>query len=98
MLVLLLGMAIAALGAGFIKVDFFASDQLRLFYVNISMPTSTSLQGTLDKVIEIEEAVSENLAEHEVRSVVSYSGQQFTEMEPLFGDHYGQILVSLNPC
>ena len=97
-LVFFLAMAVSALAAGFIKVDFFASDQLRLFYVNISMPTSTSLQGTLDKVLTIEKVVNKHLEDDEVRTVVSYAGQQYTEMEPLFGDHYGQILVSLNPA
>ena len=97
-LVLLLVVAVSGLMAGFIKVDFFASDQLRLFYVNVSMPTSTSLQGTLDKVIVIEKVVNKHLEDHEVRTVVSYAGQQYTETEPLFGEHYGQILVSLNPA
>ncbi len=98
MLVLLLVMAVGALGAGLIKVDFFASDQLRLFYVNVSMPTSTSLQGTFDKMLAIEKVVNKHVKDSEVRTVVSYAGQQYTEMEPLFGDHYGQILVSLNPA
>lgn len=97
-LVLLFIMAIGALVAGMIKVDFFASDQLRLFYVNISMPTSTSLQGTLNKALTIENIVNRHVEKSEVRTIVSYAGQQFTEMEPLFGDHYGQILVSLNPA
>ncbi len=97
-LVMLLAMAVSALAAGLIKVDFFASDQLRLFYVNVSMPTSTSLQGTLDKMLTIEKVVNKHVKESEVRTVVSYAGQQYTEMEPLFGDHYGQILVSLNPA
>jgi multidrug efflux pump subunit AcrB len=98
MFILLLALSVSALVSGFIKVDFFASDQLRLFYVNVNMPTSTSLQGTLDKMIVIEQSVNKKLKEDEARTVVSYAGQQFTEMEPLFGDHYGQILVSLNPA
>ncbi len=73
--VLLLVMAVGALSAGFIKVDFFASDQLRLFYVNVNMPTSVSLQETLAKVIKIEETVNKHLKTQEVRSVVSYAGQ-----------------------
>lgn len=96
-LVLLLALAIGALSAGFIKLDFFASDTLRLFYVNVTMPTSTSLQGTLDKVREIEASVNQNLNSDEVRTVVSYAGLQYTEMEPLLGEHYGQVLVSLQP-
>ena len=37
------------------------------------------------------------LNKDEVRTVVSYAGQQYTEMEPVLGEHYGQILVSLQP-
>ena len=33
---------------------------------------------------------------NEQRSIVSYAGQLFTETAPFFGDHYGQVLVSLN--
>ncbi|MCJ8318814.1 MAG: efflux RND transporter permease subunit [Colwellia sp.] len=93
----LLALAVSALSAGFIKLDFFASDSLRLFYVNVTMPTSTSLQGTLDKVLEIETQVNKHLQDDEVRTVVSYAGQQYTETEPFLGEHYGQILVSLQP-
>lgn len=96
-LVFLLALAVSALGAGFIKLDFFASDSLRLFYVNVTMPTSTSLQGTLDKVLEVETQVNKHLKSGDARTVVSYAGQQYTETEPFLGEHYGQILVSLQP-
>ena len=33
--------------AGAVKVDFFAADTVRLFYVNVEMPPTTTLQGTL---------------------------------------------------
>ena len=33
----------------------------------------------------------------ELRAMVSYAGQLFTETEALFGDQYGQIIVSLSP-
>ena len=38
------------------------------------------------------------LREGEARSVTSLAGIKFTEMEPLYGDQYGQIAVSLNPA
>jgi len=79
-----------------IKLDFFASDHIRLFYVNIQMPTGTEIGLTMDKVLEIEEKLTTYLEPGEPRSVVSYAGQMLTQTEPFFGDQYGQILVSLN--
>ena len=93
--------AIGALSAGLVRVDFFASDNLRLFYVNVEMPTSTPLQETLNTVLKVEDQVKKHLKNEpdakDARSVVSYAGQMFTETEPLFGDHVGQIVISLLP-
>lgn len=80
-----------------IKFDFFASDPIRLYYVNIQMPAGTELSATLDKVLEVENVVNSHIEPGESRSVVSYAGQLLTQTEPLFGDQYGQILVSLKP-
>ncbi|MEH6578836.1 MAG: efflux RND transporter permease subunit [Amphritea sp.] len=89
--------AIGAVGAGLIKMDFFASDPLRLFYVNIEMAPQISLSTTMDKVKQAETIVRKHLKDEDVRAVVGYAGQQFTETAPLFGDHYGQVLVGLKP-
>lgn len=94
---LLLVLAVSAIVGGLIKTDFFAADTIRLFYVNIEMPATSSLQETMDKVLEIEKVTKQQLTIEDERSVVAYAGQQFTEMEPLFSDHLGQLLVSLNP-
>ncbi|GJL82113.1 MAG: acriflavin resistance protein [marine bacterium B5-7] len=96
-IVLMISGSIGAVAMGTIRLDFFASDPLRLFYVNIEMPGGSRLESTMDKVSEVEAIVRRELRGNEVRSVVSYAGQTFTEIEPLFGDHYGQILVSLKP-
>ena len=89
--------SMGALGAGMIKMDFFASDPLRLFYVNIEMAPQTSLSVTLDKVKQMETVVRKHLKEEDVRAIVGYAGQQFTETAPMFGEHYGQVLVGLKP-
>jgi multidrug efflux pump subunit AcrB len=96
-MILLIAAAGGALAAGVIRMDFFAADNIRLFYINVTMPPSSSLQNTINKVLEIETIANEVLQEEEVRSVVSYGGQMFTEMAPIFGDNKGQILVSLRP-
>lgn len=80
-----------------IKFDFFASDPMRLFYINVYMPTGTPLDKTMETVLEIEKRARRHIETRETRSVVSYAGQMFTETAPFFGDHYGQILVSLKP-
>ena len=93
--------AIGALSAGMVKVDFFASDDLRIFYVNVAMPPSTPLEKTLETTLDVERMVKKHLKSSDqgkdARSVASYAGVMFTETEQLFGDQYGQIVVSLLP-
>jgi multidrug efflux pump subunit AcrB len=80
-----------------VKTDFFASDTLRLFYINIEMPNGTPLVNTLEKVSEIEVQARKHVDDTETRSIVTYAGQMFTEIAPFQGTHYGQILISLAP-
>ncbi|MGF1547042.1 MAG: efflux RND transporter permease subunit [Thiotrichales bacterium] len=80
-----------------VKTDFFASDPLRLYYVNLEMPNGTPLEATLAKAVEIEAVVRRHLEPGELRSIVTYSGQMFTEAARFQGSHYGQLLVALNP-
>lgn len=89
--------AVGSLAAGLVRMDFFAADTIRLFYVNVEMPPTTPLRQTLEKVVEIEEKVKANLRDNEARAVLSYAGNMFTETSPRLGDQYGQILVGLNP-
>ena len=89
--------AFTALGNGYIKMDFFAADPVRLFYVNVEMPPATPVDKTLEVVLNIEERVRASVRDGEVRAIASYAGQMFTETEPRLGEHYGQILVGLNP-
>lgn len=89
--------SIMILGSGLIKMDFFAGDALRLYYINVEMDSSSSLQKTLQKAQEVEQTVRQHLKEGEARSVSSYAGLMFTQTEPLYGERYGQVMVSLNP-
>ncbi len=99
MLLILIGFsaALAAALGGKLKLDFFASDPIRLFYVNITMPAGTPLDVTLNKVLEVERVVTKEIKPRELRNLISYSGEMFTEINPFFGDHYGQIMVALHP-
>lgn len=89
--------AVSLLASGQIRADFFASDPIRVFYVNLETEPGTKLERTLDLTLEIEKAVRANLDDAEARGIVTYAGQQFTETEPLRGSHRGQVLVGLNP-
>ena len=80
-----------------VKVDFFASDPIRLYYVNVQMPVGTPLKTTLSLVEQIESKVRSHIRPGEVRQLISYSGLLFTETSPFFGDHFGQVVVALNP-
>lgn len=94
---LLMAAALAALAAGMVHVNFFALESYRIFYVNVTMPAGTPVERTMAYTDQLEARVRSQLRDDELRAVVSYAGQQFTQTEPLFGDRYGQIMVSLIP-
>ena len=89
--------AVGSLAAGLVRMDFFAADTVRLFYVNVEMPPETPLPVTLAKVQEIEHVVRAGMQPGEVRAIVSYAGSMFNETEQRLGDHLGQVMVGLNP-
>jgi multidrug efflux pump subunit AcrB len=83
-----------ALSTGMVRVDFFATDFHRLFYVNVEMPAGTTLDKTLETTSRIERIVADEV-EGQARSIVSYAGKQITDKEVLSGDERGQVFVSL---
>lgn len=97
MIVILFAGAMAVIGNGGVRVQLFAGDPLRIFYINVQMPPGTPLEETLRTTHEIERKVREHLAANELRATVSVAGQMFTETEPFFGDQYGQVTVALFP-
>ncbi|MFZ5556251.1 MAG: efflux RND transporter permease subunit [Pseudomonadota bacterium] len=94
---LLVGCAAAAVALGWIRVQFFAFDPLRIFYVNVDMPAGAPIQATLDKLLAAEERVRRHLQPGEARALAAVAGLKFTDTEPVYGDSYGQVIVSLNP-
>jgi len=93
---LLFALAVGSLAVGLVKVQFFAFDPIRLFYVNVEMQPGSTLQDTLKQVEIIEAKVRKHLLPKEIRGVSSVSGQMFTEMAPFFGDQFGQVVISLS--
>ena len=98
MVLVVFSLAMAIVASGQIRFNFFESDAIRLFYVNIEMPRGNTLEDTSAMLQEVEKKVLQQIKPEELRATVTYSGQLFTETEPLFGDTVGQVLVSLNPA
>jgi multidrug efflux pump subunit AcrB len=90
-------LAALIVAGGHIRLNFFEGDELRLFYVNIEMPRGATLNDTSEMLLNVQERALEVIRPHELRSLVTYAGQQFTATEPLFGDTVGQIMISLVP-
>lgn len=86
-----------ALAGGLIRMDFFATDPIRLFYVNLEMAPNVSLNETLRLVEMVDKKVKNHIRPGELRQTVGYAGQMFTDEGVVSGDQYGQIVVSLNP-
>ncbi len=97
MMLLLLCVAIYAMAGGWVKQQFFAFDPLRIFYVNLDMPPGTAIDVTLDHTSALERRVLTHLGTDELRASAAYAGVKFTDTEPLYGDTYGQVVVSLAP-
>lgn len=88
---------VPVLGKLLVKTDFFASDNAKLFYINVEMPSGTPLEATIQKAAEVEKVAVKYVHEAELRDSVSYAGQMFTQTAPLQGDHYGQVFITLKP-
>jgi multidrug efflux pump subunit AcrB len=89
--------AVGLVATGAVRTQFFAFDPIRLFYVNIDMPSGSAIDVTLREAAKVEAVVRRHLKPDEARGVTSYAGVKWTDTEPLYGDAYGQVSVSLNP-
>lgn len=87
----------AMVASGVIKQQFFAFDSLRLFYVSVDMPAGMTLDRSLQQGEAVARTIRAQLDPAQLRSVTAYAGIKFTDTEPLYGDQYGQVLVSLAP-
>jgi multidrug efflux pump subunit AcrB len=61
------------------------------------MPAGAPIEETLANAEKLEAAVRKHLQPGEARSLAAYAGVKFSDTEPLYGDAYGQVTVSLNP-
>lgn len=90
-------LAVVIVDNKYIRFDFFSGDSIRLFYINAEMPRGTTLDDTSRILEKIQTRALQQIRPDELRSSVTYAGQQFTETEPLFGDTVGQVMISLAP-
>lgn len=95
-LVLFVG-AVGLVASGAVRTQFFAFDPIRLFYVSVDMPSGSAIDVTLREAAKVEAVVRRHLQDGEARGVTTYAGVKWTETEPLYGEAYGQVSVSLNP-
>ncbi len=94
-LFLLFSGSIYALQSGKITINFFAGEPFPVFYANLTMKEGTPLNYTLEKLHQLELKIKKTLKRSDYREMAAYSGLLFTQTEPLFGEHYGQIIISL---
>ena len=94
-------LAMGLLASGTVRVQFFAFDPIRAFYVNVDMPQTATLEATLAETQRVEAVVRQHLRgvgpQAEARAATSTAGIKFTESDIVYGDAYGQVFVSLNP-
>ena len=95
--VLAFAMAVTGLSMGLIRMEFFTFDPFRIYYVNVDMPAGSPLDETLRQTRVVEQIVRQFVEPDEIRTITSMAGIKFTDVEPLFGDQYGQIQVALQP-
>ncbi len=95
--ILAFAIALMAVGAGLVKIQFFAFDPIRVFYVNVDLPSGTPLEETMARTMLVEQKVRQFVASDEERAITSVAGIKYTDTEPLYASRYGQIIVSLNP-
>jgi multidrug efflux pump subunit AcrB len=83
---------------GLIRMDFFLSDPVRLFYVNLDMPADAPLEESLRQGVILEQTVRSHLDPEEIRAITVNAGIKFTDTEAKYGDQYAQVQVSLQPA
>ena len=90
------GLALTAVIAGAVRIEFFTFDPFPLFYVNVDMPPTVTLEETLSQTEKLEAEIRKKIDLGEVRSITSVAGLKFTDEDQLISDRYGQIQVSLH--
>ena len=94
-LFLLFFSAVYAVQSEQIKINFFAGEPFPVLYVNLKMKEGTPIDYTLAKLQYVEEKIKKVFERREYREMAAYAGMYITQTEPIFGEHYGQVIMSL---
>jgi multidrug efflux pump subunit AcrB len=94
---LVFALVASALALGWLKTQWFLSDPLGVFNVNVRLANHAGLPTTLAATRAVEQRILAAARPGEVRSSYAMAGLQFTPREPLTGDHLGQVTLSLRP-
>ena len=89
--------AVGTVASGMVRLEFFAFDPMRAFYINVEMPPGTPVAITLEVVERLEQKARAHLLPEEVRAVSSTAGHYRTPNQLFIGDSYGHVFISLNP-
>ncbi len=73
---LLAALCLAAVLGGVVKVNFFANDLFRFFYVNVNMPPDTSLAETNATLQRISARIREAVPAEELNNLTTMAGMQ----------------------
>ena len=79
---LLAALCLAAVLGGVVKVNFFANDLFRFFYVNVNMPPDTSLAETNATLQRISARIREAVPAEELNNLTTMAGMQLTRCPP----------------
>ncbi len=90
-------LCLAALLTGAVKVNFFANDLFRYFYVNVEMPPDTPLTETRATLERMARSIRQAVPVGELQNLTTVAGMEITDKEPRLSDNIGQIMVSLPP-
>ena len=90
-------LAVYLLLGGAVKLNFFPEDPTRVFYVNLEMPSDTTLDRTIEVASKVEGLVIPSLRDGELDESVTYAGVFFTLPAPGFGDNLAQIYFTFKP-
>ena len=95
-IMLILALAAGALISGKLRFNFFESDAIRLFYVNVEMPRGYSLQETSDMLVNLERRALQAIKAEELRASVSFSASNSHRPSPCSAIILGRSCSVLN--
>lgn len=93
----LVALVVLLLATNAVKTDFFASDPMRMFFINVDLSAKNSIHDTLEQGEILSRVAQQFLPDEDTQGVAVYAGMQVTQTEIRQGDNLGQIFVSLYP-